>query len=559
MNCRAILAVMLLTVPVYLLSLTTWVGKVGRNWSYPGNWDTGVVPDSTTDVVIPAGTEYSPEDENSKCRDLTIDKGATMTIRRFKHTVMGDLNCSGMLVLGTTRSSTVSLIVKGDINFLEGSKAIDAIFTQISCYGNMMIAPKAEIMLSSGSFSFAGPGNSTFTNHSSFTRFSRLNSCKKTPGSFTISEACTKEFSIGQYYSNAPGCLSYNQYNGPIFLYGGISDQNDRGEGGGIMWDAGALVMINHNASINIGGKGSYLHDLYISGIHPGKVILCNDLKLMGIMAFEGVNCLDAGDKTLSIAGDWINRVGESAFSEGTSTVRFIGNEPNSFNLSSTPTEVFYNLEIDKPEGRVVIDNGAGITCQNYNWTSGGIEVVDGSFTALNLVDKGIWGDYTCSIRGRIDLNVDDRVPGSADICGKIDLRGGIMTIKTGNALSSWPGEGGSTLLISRGILFIDGKGINILAPSDRRLSYVITGGTIRTSGDLVCKNPEFNPSKGHVSLTGSENTLLDMQAGSLNHLIVSKTHSHDVCELGSDLICKEEPTLVKGRLDLKGFSVRKK
>ena len=557
MKLKALLAISLLVIPICLISLTTWTGKVGSYWTYPDNWDTGAVPDSTTDVVIPAGTKFSPEEAYSFCRNLTIKADATLTVQRDKLSVLGDLNCAGTLVLGHTKNNTVFLKVRGDINWLDGSKAKDATFTSIHCEGNMTIAAKADVQLAEGSLTFSGAGNSVFTNHAKATRLNMLLSHKKRPASFTISKACTQGFIIGSHYQNNPGCLAYNEFDGPIWLYGRsgwIADQNNReGEDGAMLWNAGSLIVVGHNGSINISGKGSHLHNLYISGNYPGSVTLNHDLTLSGNLVLEGENSLAAKDRTISVAGTWTNRVGEQAFNQGTSTVRFTGKNPSRISSSET----FYNLELDKPDGMLIIDSGAELTCKSYNWTTGGIEVIDGSFKAASLADKGISGNYICQIKGRIELSVDDQIPGSADLCGTLDIRGGTMTINTGKAVSSWPGASSAKLIMSSGVLDFQGGGIHILRPGNRFFNCTITGGTIRTNGNFVCANPAFKPQRGHLSLSGSTNTSLDMQAGSLNHLIISKTRLENTCDLSNDLISRDAPSIIKGSLNLNGFQVK--
>lgn len=59
-----------------------WVGDVNNDWNDPNNWDCGVVPTSTTDVVIPAGVPNFPILNAGvvyPAADITVDAGAIIT------------------------------------------------------------------------------------------------------------------------------------------------------------------------------------------------------------------------------------------------------------------------------------------------------------------------------------------------------------------------------------------------------------------------------------------------------------------------------------------------
>jgi hypothetical protein len=61
-----------------------WLGYSG-DWSYPGNWFTGEVPDSNTDVCIPSqpvGGNFPVENSSSikQCRILFLEDGVQLNI-----------------------------------------------------------------------------------------------------------------------------------------------------------------------------------------------------------------------------------------------------------------------------------------------------------------------------------------------------------------------------------------------------------------------------------------------------------------------------------------------
>lgn len=61
---------------------TTWTGNTNTNWNEVGNWSCGK-PTTTSNVTIPTGLTNYPvvEIPNAVCNDLTIENGATLTIK----------------------------------------------------------------------------------------------------------------------------------------------------------------------------------------------------------------------------------------------------------------------------------------------------------------------------------------------------------------------------------------------------------------------------------------------------------------------------------------------
>ena len=68
-----------------------WTGAVSTAWENPLNWNCGILPDNSTDVIINSGATYYPEvNNNAFCRSLSvtpstsliIKNGATLTITK---------------------------------------------------------------------------------------------------------------------------------------------------------------------------------------------------------------------------------------------------------------------------------------------------------------------------------------------------------------------------------------------------------------------------------------------------------------------------------------------
>jgi hypothetical protein len=88
----------------------TWTGAAGTNWSTPGNWSRGSVPDSTcsSDVLIPGGlTNYPVLTAESWVRGLTIEAGAGL-----------DGGAQTLHVCGNWRNSGTFDAGSGTVNFM---------------------------------------------------------------------------------------------------------------------------------------------------------------------------------------------------------------------------------------------------------------------------------------------------------------------------------------------------------------------------------------------------------------------------------------------------------
>jgi hypothetical protein len=60
----------------------SWTGAVNSAWNNPLNWSCSLVPDASTDVIIPAGLVNYPVvvSAGATCRKITLKQGATITV-----------------------------------------------------------------------------------------------------------------------------------------------------------------------------------------------------------------------------------------------------------------------------------------------------------------------------------------------------------------------------------------------------------------------------------------------------------------------------------------------
>jgi hypothetical protein len=62
---------------------TVWIGVTSTAWKTPSNWAKGLVPTINDDVIIPAGTPFSPLvsiGDNAACKSIKLNPGAVVTI-----------------------------------------------------------------------------------------------------------------------------------------------------------------------------------------------------------------------------------------------------------------------------------------------------------------------------------------------------------------------------------------------------------------------------------------------------------------------------------------------
>jgi hypothetical protein len=60
-----------------------WTGNINTSWANPGNWSNGLVPTENDDIIIPAGTPFSPNIPNgttANCNSIKVMAGAVISI-----------------------------------------------------------------------------------------------------------------------------------------------------------------------------------------------------------------------------------------------------------------------------------------------------------------------------------------------------------------------------------------------------------------------------------------------------------------------------------------------
>ena len=75
---------------------STWNGSVNNNWNTGGNWQCGVVPNSTNDVVIPSGlTNYPNLTAIGMAHNIDLQNGASITVATNELQIAGTITNNG--------------------------------------------------------------------------------------------------------------------------------------------------------------------------------------------------------------------------------------------------------------------------------------------------------------------------------------------------------------------------------------------------------------------------------------------------------------------------------
>ena len=92
----------------YTINIFTWIGTTSNNWGTATNWDAGVVPSSTTNVVITVGPNMPVTVTGMQSvRNITIQASTSVT-------VTGTLNIAGTITNnGTFASSAGTIVLNG--------------------------------------------------------------------------------------------------------------------------------------------------------------------------------------------------------------------------------------------------------------------------------------------------------------------------------------------------------------------------------------------------------------------------------------------------------------
>ncbi len=285
---------------------------------------------------------------------------------------------------------------------------------------------------------------------------------------------------------------------------------------GNFQLNAGTVEFISSNTSHYIQVmNGNYLNDAVINKT-GGSILVHDHLTIKGdVMINAGI--FNSNNKTIQIAGDWLNNVGPTAFAETNSRVVFNGVTPQ-----YCSTEDFYIIEVNNPIELLYNVSGHNITCQTYDWTSGGVWISLGNFTAYDLADNGLYGTFAI-YSGVMNLYQD--AGQFVDINGTVITgSSGELNVFGGSSSSFWSWDGNATVFMTGGVLDFKNVGINVYNSPTYSFTETINAGIIRTPGHISVHNTNFTPVGGTVELYSGGDAGLAMSAGNLFNVLINKS-----------------------------------
>jgi len=489
----------------------TWKGTVSNDWHNPANWSAGILPTSTMDVIIPWSPPYQMpviSNNNASCRFLVINPSATLTISNYNLNVNLDVTIHGNLVMN---GASGKLNVLRDVFWENGSVANFSAAAECYVNGDWRVYAGASCNLAAGTVRFTGTtpsiiANTGFGNELSFNNVN----VEKTGGQTVTIAGISRNVTIkGNLFVQNGAQLSVATVF-VINIHGNISCN------GLMTCTAGTVTLKGTNQFIKP-NVNDYFHHLEFN--QTGTVLIDNIqtsiLNIKGNFTITS-GILNAQNRTLQVGRDWKNTAGDAAFQETGSRVVFNG----SANQNMLSSETFDILELNSG-GLLRINNpGFTVSCSQYDWTSGGIEVLAGTFTASDLFDNGIFGNYTLHEGGVINLTNDQWI----DLNGNLLINGGQFNVYGGSADSDWPYAANGSLTMYDGVLDFKNRGIRLLNSTSYTFDNYIAGGIIRTVGSINNMNPGFVNLSSTFEMYGSADASIATASGcQFGSVIISK------------------------------------
>lgn len=485
-----------------------WLGTTNSNWHTASNWTAGIIPDASIDVVIPGGTTYQPsvQSADAECNNLLLENGASLTIGgTYKLTVNIDANIKGSLIMNNTFSK---LYVNRDVKWFAGSSANMTGNATIYLKRTWEFQEGANIALTTGFVDFFGSGNSYIRSNDANSYFNNIRN-NKTGTALAHSAASNYPCRLNgnlYIYSNC----KFTSYSTQKFIIGGFINNMS----GAIELDSGTIEF-GGGGGTSYFMPGDYFNNLVINS--TGSVTFNNNMEVRGSLSIIS-GTLKLLSTTLNVKGNWTNSIFPAGFDAGNSRVRFTG--PG--HQYVTTSETFNILEVANGAALRVDASTSEVTCNQYDWTSGGIDVIKGTFTALDLAQNGIYGSYYVNPGGVINL---EKINGWVDFNGHIYIFGGEFNIYGGTSDSYWPYQANASLTMSGGTLDFKDVGIVVYNSNSFTFTHDITGGTIRTIGGLTVYRSDFTPAGGVFEFYGSNDRFISVATGSqLQHVTINKS-----------------------------------
>lgn len=515
-----------------------WDGSESTDWYNPLNWSGGILPTQNHNVIIPSGLSNYPLVDAGWAnaafvKTLTIESGARLTIHHGYLNVYGDLQIFGQLRM--TYFNGV-LDVTGNIVWESGSSVQTLDSPTIYCYGNWHFKTGTNVHFTSGYVSFVSDQNSYIESDSSDSNFYNLK-LEKTNASVIFSSLSERNLYIQNDLQIGPNSILRSESIREICLTGQLAG-TDTGRGHYYL-DRGSIRFLDDIAYLSA-TPGDYFNNIIINT--QNFTYLVDNLSLRGNLTISSGG-LDAGTCTITLGGSWTNQMGTAGFAEDTGTVIF-----NGMGIVNCHGEDFNLLVINNPLCELHFDDGIS-SANAYDWIAGTLYVGGGTLTIDDLVDNGLFGNYTVQ---RGTLNISQNIGQTINLSGELHIFGGVMNVSGGAGDSLWPGATHAWIEMNGGELNFSNQSIYIHT-SPYLLTAEISGGVIRTPKNFVCDRIDFMPEGGVIELNGSQAAIVSCTAPShIPGLMINKGAGNNV-NLNGDMVVWTDLILESGSFNLNG------
>jgi hypothetical protein len=483
-----------------------WTGAVSTNWYTADNWDDFNIPTAATDVVIPATAPNMPVIDAGEWECNHLDIEGTLTIAGANLTANGNLTVTGTLAMNAPADQ---LSVFGNVDWESGSQAAITADVVIEAYGNWNFNAGSLAEIDNGKVNFTGNQSKWIRNYSATSCFNHIYVNKTSGSQIGFSDISTEPLLInGDLRVFANGKFVSDSYQ-DVFLKGDLTSD-------GITQFNGAALKLAGVSQTLFTTADDYFNHLVFQ--HSDTVVLHTvgtDTFIINGDVWINSGVVDAFGTEIHLKSHWHNNVGPQSFLNNLGRVIFNG---GNYHQHCFTDATFNTIEIDKPLGGALrISEGKQVTCTRYDWTAGALDVLtNASFTANDLADNGIYGNYYVNDGATINLYQDSEQ--GVDLNGHLTFNiGGTINIYHdigGLGESSWAAGADASITMDGGTLDFKEMGIYI-PPSAYNLTLNITDGVIRTAGSFTCNNLNFNPTGGLLEFYGTTDANLFLIAGS--------------------------------------------
>lgn len=516
--------------PLSPLVTNNWLGNTSSNWGTASNWSLGHLPLASEDVVINTGYTYYPIISSgiAQCNHFTLGTGARISLGN------GDLEIGGNMTIAGQVDEThanADFMITGNVYWNAGSTANIA-NGEFHVEGHWFFNAGANAGFQYGTVFFTGSGIQYIYSKSAGCFFRHLTN-DKTGGELRLDESSTDSLKInGNLRNNTSASILRMESWLPVLLKGQFVNN------GHIYYTRGTLILNGTTHSINL-NTGDWLFNLVIKS--TGATSLSDSLRIHGDLTISS-GTLAPGSWPILINGNWTNNVGPAAFEEGIGKVVFKG-PANQFIFCS---EDFNILELNLGGDLKINHASYTVTCNQYLWTSGGLSVQPGTFTAHNLLQEGIFGNFWLYTGGTINLTNDDIV----DLNGYLHISGGNFNVVGLPGDSSyWAPYLAAGIFMTNGVLDFQNVGIKLPADAEP-FTANISGGTIKCAGDLLIQKSGFNPNSGTFEFTGPQPGRILVQDGSnLHHVTINKPSGTEMTLPGNSIKINGNFSILSGKV----------